>query len=141
MHRTAFLLFTIILCIQASAISLHEKKSYPAKILTITVTESGKIVMGRDTLITSELAKEIKTRFWKSFLGTDRMHDAIKLEYSGEVSPAVRTAVIDAIHEGQKMALKEVCLEKYKKFYEDMSSSHQEKIKKQFPVLFQTDYS
>ena len=141
MPRVGFLLFTIIVCLQASAGFAPENKLIPPKILTIVVGADGKISMGRDTLLTTELAKEIKNRLWKSFLGTDRMHDVIKLEISGEASPTIRTAVIEAIHEGQKMALKEICVEKHKKYFEDLSSSHQQKIKKQFPVLFQTDYS
>jgi len=98
MPRVGFLLFIIIVCLQASAGFPVEKKGIPPKILMIVVGADGKISMGRDTLLTTELAKEIKNRLWKSFLGTDRMHDVIKLEISGEASPTIRTAVIEAIH-------------------------------------------
>jgi hypothetical protein len=36
--------------------------------------------------------------------------------------------------------LKELCLEKHKKLFEDINGRQQEKIRKQFPVLFQTHF-
>ena len=44
------------------------------------------------------------------------------------------------IKEGQKKALVSVCLQKYKKTFDSLDEKKQEKLKKQFPVLFQTDF-
>jgi len=48
--------------------------------------------------------------------------------------------VLKEIQEGQRRALTELCLLKYKNRFENIEQRKQEKLKKQFPVLFQTDY-
>jgi len=82
----------------------------------------------------------LQKRLWKSYLGTGEMYDAVHLE----IAKAARTDIISnvkkAIKEAQGKALIDVCLQKHKKLFNDLSSRQQEKIVKQFPVLFQQDY-
>ena len=107
------------------------------KILSLTVNEFSQVFMGRDTLMISDLPKELKNRFWKSYLGTGKMHDAIEVMYTANVASPVKAAAVDAIRQGQEMGLKDICLEKHKQYYADLNPRQQEKIRKQFPVLFQ----
>ena len=110
------------------------------KVLSLTVSEFSQVFMGRDTLMISDLPRELKNRFWKCYLGTGKMQDALELRYSGNVASPVRAAAIDAIRQGQEMGLKDICLEKHKQYYEDLNPRQKEKIKKQFPVLFQAGF-
>mgnify|MGYP003443307600 CR=1 FL=1 len=69
------------------------------------------------------------------------MHHKIKLvKTDPHIPDLVTDAVINEIKEGQKRALIELCLQKHRKLYESLSPKQQEKLKKQFPVLFQTSY-
>ena len=112
----------------------------PEKIITITLLPGGHAVMGLDTLDLDGLSKELQKRLFKSYMGTGKMYDAIKLEYPGDVLMGSRDAAKDAIHKAQLNALKQLCLEKHKKYFEDINSRQQDKIKRQFPVLFQTNF-
>jgi hypothetical protein len=115
--------------------------NYPAKkFITVTVDEKGYILIGNDTLTSLDLPDELQRRLWKSYMGTDKMYDAIHLEYKGEVAMTIKEGVKKAIHEGQKKALTDICLQKHKKLYENLSGRQQRKIRKQFPVLFQQEY-
>jgi len=51
-----------------------------------------------------------------------------------------RSAAMDAIKSAQQKALTEVCLEKHKKRFDDLNENQRNKIKKQFPVLFQQTF-
>jgi hypothetical protein len=52
----------------------------------------------------------------------------------------VKNSAMDAIQKAQKKVLTEVCLEKHKKLFESLSIRQQEKIRRQFPVLFQESF-
>ena len=97
--------------------------------------------MGRDTLPVSDVPKELKNRFWKSYLGTGKMYDYIIVELEEGVTTDMKTALLDAIKQGQQMSLKDISLEKHKQYFEDLSEKHKEKLRKQFPVLFQTEFN
>ena len=112
----------------------------PQKIITINIDEKGRIFIGKDTLTTDQLSDELQKRLWGSYVGTDRMYDAIHLEFSSVVSESILTGVKKAIHEGQKKALTDLCLQKHKKLFEDLNNHQQRKIRKQFPVLFQQNF-
>ncbi|HMU46765.1 MAG TPA: hypothetical protein PKC72_10380 [Chitinophagaceae bacterium] len=139
------LLFVLPLALFSFFIT-NEKTPYTSytitqeKIITIVATADGMVYIGNDSMTTEELTKELKTRFWKSYLGSGKLYDRIKLSFEGEVLMGTRGAVMDAIAEGQKLALKDICLEKHKKLFEDLSAKQQAKLKKQFPILFQTDF-
>jgi hypothetical protein len=128
--------------IAVATLPAHSKETppVPGNIITIKLLPGGAAVMGKDTLQPDELSKELQQRLFKSYMGTGKMYDAIKLEYSGEILMGARDAAKDAIHKAQQNTLKELCLEKHKKLFEDINSRQQEKIRKQFPVLFQTHF-
>ena len=128
------------LCLSLSACSNHLPASVPQKSITITVTPAGYAYIGKDTLAIEDLAKELQTRFWKSYLGTGKTQDRIHLVFNGEVLMGTRGAAMDAIHEGQQLALKDICLQRYKTLYDALTKKQQAKLKKLFPVLFQTMY-
>ncbi|HPG10626.1 MAG TPA: hypothetical protein PLU37_03785 [Chitinophagaceae bacterium] len=111
------------------------------KIIELTVDRSGIIHTGRDTITTDDLPRYIQERLFKSYAGTGKMYDAIHLR-SGDGGPDATTleTIIKKIREGQERALNELCLQKYKKTYGAIDEKKKEKIKKQFPVLFQLDY-
>jgi len=139
MYRLISVIFILCFVIDAKA-GANTSSSFSKKIITITVNEKGQSLIGRDTLTTEELTIELQKRLWKSFTGRGTTYDVIRLQFSGEVSSEIKNAVIKAIQLSQKNALTEISLDKHKKLFESLSHSQQRKIKKHFPVLFQTDY-
>ena len=82
----------------------------------------------------------IRERLFKSYTGTGKMYDAVKLVVNGGPQVVVLNVVKKEIANGLKKTLNELCLEKYKKLYDDISSRQQNKLKKNFKVLFQSSY-
>ncbi len=113
-----------------------------AKIINLKINEVGLITDGRDTISTDDLAEYIRERLFKNYMGTGKMYDQIRVDKvnEGPVS-TVMEVILKEIASGQKKALVEICLLKYKKTFDSLNSKQQKKIRKQFPVLFQTDYS
>lgn len=117
----------------------HELTS--EKVILIFVDETGTISVGRDTIGSDELARYIQERLFKSYMGTGKMYDKIIFaKTSGNVPKEVIEVVLNEIREGQRRALRELCTQKYKILFENTTKKQQEKLKKQFPVLFQTDF-
>ena len=111
------------------------------KVILVIVDESGIISIGRDTVSSDELARYIQTRLFKSYMGTGSMYDKILFARANDKVPElVAEVILHEIKEGQQRALTELCLQKYENRYENISSRQQAKIKKQFPVLFQTRF-
>jgi hypothetical protein len=111
------------------------------KILLIQVDEIGLIKVGRDTVGSDQLARYIQERLFKSYMGTGQMHDRIKLEKTEATVPEpVMEVILNEIKEGQRRALGEYCVLKYRKGFEALDSGKQSRIKKKFPVLFQQTY-
>lgn len=118
-----------------------QKTPLADKVLLVTVSETGTVTVGRDTVNADNLARYIQERLFKSYLGTGKMQDAIKLNPTSSNVPEMVTAVIiKEIQEGQKKALTEVCVQKYRKRFDSLDRKKQDKLKKQFPVLFQSDF-
>jgi hypothetical protein len=65
------------------------------------------------------------------------MYDEIQVVLNGEVLMGVKGAALDAIQLAQKNALRDICLQKFKKLYENIDPAQQRKLQRQFPVLFQ----
>ena len=106
--------------------------------LEVKVHESGTITVGRDTINSDDLARYIQTRLFKSYLGTGQMPVGIFVTKVNENVPAVvMEVVVKEVQEGQKKALTELCLEKYKRLYESIDKKKKSRLQKQFPVLFQ----
>ncbi|MEO7924439.1 MAG: hypothetical protein ABIR30_12235 [Chitinophagaceae bacterium] len=109
----------------------------PKKIITITINPNGIIYMGPDTIGTNLLAEKLQERLWRSYLGNDKMYDEIKIVLAGEVLMGVRGTALDAIKRAQQETIKDICLQKFKRLYENLDTRQQSKLMKQFPVLFQ----
>lgn len=117
------------------------EKNSAEKILLVQIDDIGIISVNRDTISSDILARYIQERLFKSYLGTGKMHSRIKLEKMNENVPDMVTAVIvNEIKDGQKRALTEVSLQKYRRTYDGLEKKQQEKLKKLFPVLFQENF-
>ena len=135
--RQLLFLFTLISVLNSSAAVLQSGE----KILLITVDETGSIAVNNDPVGSDNLASYIQERLFKSYMGTGEMHSRIKLEkINNNVPDLVTEAVVKEIKDGQKKALISVCLLKYKKLFDNLDKKKQEKLVKQFPVLFQTTF-
>ena len=110
--------------------------------MLVTVDEIGTIKVNNDPVDADELANYIQERLFKSYTGTGIMHSKIKLEKLGAAVPdMVAEAVGKEIIAGQKKALTSLCLLKYSKLFDGLDQKKQDKLLKQFPVLFQTDFN
>ena len=108
------------------------------KILQVSVTETGLIYVGRDTVSADNLARYIQDRQFKSYLGTGQMQGEIRFAPTAAVPETVIDVVKHEIEEGQQRALTELCLARYKRKFESLDNRQQAKLRRQFPVLFQT---
>lgn len=113
----------------------------PLKVITIVVDQQHGIIIGRDTVDTETLSKEVSERLWKSYLGTGKMYDSIRVVTKGEVLMGTRGAVFDAILNAQQTVLKRLCLQKYKRLYESLTAAQQQRLKAKYKVLFQETFT
>ena len=115
----------------------NEKK----RVLLIRIDEIGIVTDGVDTISSDELADYISKRLFKSYMGSGKMYDMIKVEliHLGPM-PIVLEPLLKEIALGQKKALPDFCLHKYKKGFDTLTAKQQKKIRKAFPVLFQSEY-
>lgn len=135
--RALLLLLAIMPSLNVSA----SNKLPAEKILQVTVNEVGTVTVGRDTVNADNLAKYIQERLFKSYMGTGQMHSKIKFVKANDNVPDMVTEVIlKEIQNGQQRALTELCLQKYKNFFDKIEKRKQDKLKKQFPVLFQNNF-
>jgi hypothetical protein len=116
---------------------VNPQKIFPEKIITIIVNESGTIFMGVDTLGINELGDVLQDRLFKSYSGTSKMPASIKLQ---SATTDLRNSVITEIKKVQQNALSDICLHLHKKKYDGLTAKQQGKIKRKFPVLFQTNF-
>ena len=127
-----FLSILLVVCIiRSSATEMFSTE----KILQVSVDEIGTVSVGRDTVGADNLARYIQERLFKSYLGTGQMQGKIKIVRSEE-----RRVGKECRSRWQRKALTQVCLQKYKNLFERIDAKKQAKLKKQFPVLFQTEY-
>ncbi len=135
--KLLLLLLTIVGTIQTSS----AKKLTAEKILQLKINERGTVSFGRDSVYKENLAGYIQERLFNSYISTGKMYSSIKLEKSTiDVPDSVLLLAAREIQEGQKRALKDFCLDKYKKLYENIDPKDKEKIQKKFPVLFLKEY-
>lgn len=135
-----FALLLTVLLISTTAFSKTIAPTPPAKIITVIVDAQNGMFIGRDTVETETIPAILSERLWKSYLGTGKMYDAIKVTIRGEVLMGTRGAVYDAIQQAQQLALKKICLQKYKHLYEELSAAQQRKVRSGFKVLFQQTF-
>ncbi len=118
------------------------KQSYLFQnIIVVTVDSKGKAMIGKDSFDMEGLSHELQERFWKSYLGTGKMQDHVKLEFIGNVPSTFRNDATSAIRKGQQDALVDLCLQLHKKRFEDLSGKQQQKIKTKYPILFQQNFT
>ncbi len=110
------------------------------KILNITIEKPGLAILSPDTLPLEELAKELRTRLWKSYLGTGKMQDGIRLHFAEDLPAEMKNTAIEEVNKAQTMALNDVCLQMHKKQFAALTPDKQAKLRKKFPILFQADF-
>lgn len=115
-------------------------KFLPQKTVTIHV-QKGQITIDRITVYADGLAKEIQQRLWRSYMTSGKMVQEIHLEMAADTPAELQKEVLYAIQQAQEKTLTVLSLHKHKKRFENIGHNKQEKIKKQFPVLFQQEYS
>jgi hypothetical protein len=132
---------SLLICAFIVAANSNAKSNAAIKVLVLKLDESGFVSDGYSTISSENLADYIRERLFMNFKGTGKMYDKIQLLILSEkVSTEVRDILIKEIAKGQKAALTEICLHKYKKVYDNLSSKQKEKIQKYFPVLFQAEF-
>jgi len=89
---------------------------------------------------TDDLAKEVQQRLWRSYMSNGKMVHSITVQMDTTVKEETKNEVLFAVKTAQEKTLTVLSLHKYKKRFEDIGGKKQEKIKKQFPVLFQREY-
>lgn len=122
------------------SISQFANSTYRAeKVLVITVDDMGFIIAGRDTVGSDNLDRYIQDRLIKSYMGTGQMYDKIRLQkmYGGPPE-TVMEVVMNEIKAGQQLALRDLCLQKFSRRFEMLDKKKQARLRKQFPVLFQS---
>ena len=115
--------------------TIHAQKN-----VTIQVNVKGDVTIDRITLLNADLAKEVQQRLWRSYMSNGKMLNTIILHLDDGVSEEIKNEVMSAIKIGQEKTLTVLSLHKYKKRFEDIGTSKQDKIRKNFPVLFQNSY-
>ena len=132
----ATILITFNLTVYANPVPPGEK------VLLIQVESSGLIRVGRDTVGTDNVARYLQDRLFKSYMGTGQMQDRIRLEKSDpDIPEMVLEVVLNEIKSGQQRALKELCMQKYRRYFEVLDKKKQAKLRKQYPVLFQSTFT
>ncbi|MFN8290453.1 MAG: hypothetical protein U0U70_09360 [Chitinophagaceae bacterium] len=135
--RLYIFLFTLLFSQSARSAAMAPDE----KILLVRVNDIGLITVGRDTVGSDQLARYIQERLFKSYLGTGKMYDRIMFESQGDQVPAeVANAVIGEIRDGQNKALQELCLQKFERTFEMLDKRKKDRLRKQFPVLFQEQF-
>jgi len=133
MHRLVVWIFLLTPFISQSADPFQQKT------LIINVDVKGQVSIDRIKIETEDLPRELQQRLWRSFVGNGKMPQAIKLQFESELPPESTKTIFEAVKQGQQRTLNILSLHKYKNKFENINSRKQDKIKKQFPVLFQDD--
>jgi hypothetical protein len=133
----AFLSFFII----TSALAHAGKNAAAGKIITVAINAKEEVFIDGVRIDNMDhLPQQIQQRLWRSYMGNGKMPDQIHISFDTDVSISMRSAVFGAVREAQEKTLTVLCLEKYKKRFENTSNKQQDKLKKRFPVLFQQTF-
>ncbi len=130
----------VILSFSLLVQSFNNSDRLPKRI-NITIDEKGLAYIGRDTLLIIGITEEIHIRLWKSYLSTSKMPAMILVTYTGNAAASHQAATEKALKEAQQKTLQQYSVHKYKKKFEETTSSQQRKVKKLFPVLFQQNFT
>lgn len=135
------LLLCCILLISLQPVTVAATSSPIIKTVTVKVLPDQQCFIDGIKVNFWELGIELNKRIWRTFMGNDKMPENIAVVYEGEVDADTKTATIKSVKEAQQRTLTIYSLFKHKKKYEDLPESKKEKIKKQFPILFQQDFT
>ncbi|HWC53294.1 MAG TPA: hypothetical protein VG676_06910 [Chitinophagaceae bacterium] len=132
---TIFLLTTVVAKAKEQFLS-----AVPQEIILISVHSQNEVMIGKDTFDMEGLTHELQQRFWKSYLGTGKIPIKLKVQYATTPTDIEQKTIINAIKKAQQNALTELCLQLHKKTFDELSARQQDKIKKQYPILFQQKF-
>lgn len=133
------LLFALFICMLAKQPVYADPPEQ--RILHITINEAGMVTVVGDTVDVYDVPHSLQDCLFKSLLG-NRKYYKISIAAIGEKISLTQLDLLKTkIREGQQLALNAICLEKFKSRYDELDSKKKEKLKKQYPVLFQTNYS
>lgn len=135
----------LILCLLVTTTTTNVfSKEHPTTtspvIISITVNARGGATISGHTYLLDNLHTALQTKMWNKYLSTGKMQDKFKLRFSGEVLMGVRGASMDEILLSQTNTLKKLCMKKYGKEFDQITTTRQTYIKTKFPILFQTNY-
>ena len=108
------------------------------KILEFSINGAGKIISMGDTLAADKIVHYVQERLFKSWIG-GKMYSRIRVINSAS-DEITKDLLIKEIQEGQRQALIAVCLESFRRRYENLDPKKQEKLRLNYPALFQTEY-
>ena len=135
----------LILCLLVTTTTTNVfSKEHPTTtspvIISITVKATGGATISGHTYLLDNLHTALQTKMWNKYLSSGKMQDKFKLRFSGEVLMGVRGASMDEILLSQTNTLKKLCMKKYRKEFDQLTTTRQTYIKTKFPILFQTNY-
>ena len=110
------------------------------KTVTVSVNDKPDITIDGVTVYMDNLAREMQQRLWRSYMTGGKMVQSIFLDFSNGVTEETKKEVLFNVKTAQEKTLTVLSLHKYKKRFENIGSSKQERLRKNFPVLFQRDY-
>jgi hypothetical protein len=134
------LLLACLLLAGFTAQSKTVQSTPPQKIITIIMDAGHGIIMGRDTVELEIIPALLSERLWKSYLGTGKMYDSIKVVITGDVQKGNRGSLYEAIEKAQQLALKKLCLEQHKRLFSELSTAQQQRVRQKYKVLFQQPF-
>jgi hypothetical protein len=132
--------FVLLIIAIISSTTAQAGNTGSEKILTVSIDEFGIIKVGRDTVSSEFLSRYIQERLFKSYIGTGHMYDKIRVEKMEQVADVVVETITKEIKDGQQKALTQLCVHRFRKKFEDLDTRKKDKLKKQFPVLFQENF-
>ena len=138
--KLSWFVISIFLCANAVTAKVRSSTSDLQEIILISVHSQNEAIIGKDTFDMEDLSHELQQRFWKSYLGTGKIPIKLKVQYDATPTAFEQNAIIDAIKKAQQNALTELCLQLHKKTFDELSERQQDKIKRQYPVLFQQKF-
>ena len=123
--------FLAMLLLSAGNIPSATNEFRQQKTITIQVDEKGEVRIDRVKIQRERLANELEQRLWRGYMSNSIMAKNIQLVVEGSPNPALEQELKEAIKKGQERTLAMLSLQKYRKRFEDIGTSKQERLKKQ----------
>ena len=113
---------------------------FSQKTITLRVAPDQQLTIDGITVYKDNLPKELQQRLWRSYMSNGKMPATIYINNENQTNQDIHTEINAAIKEAQEKTLTVLSLHKHKKRFDDISTQKKEKIRKQFPVLFQEKF-